>query len=213
MRAGLSAAWLLSASARLSATVFRRQPRRWSCRNCRQGGGRRGYFRSNRRKCRARCSGWRCGRRHRRRSPSRFPTFDGGPLLSTNQAYERRSMKNLLRTTTVAIALSFSISVAQTQSTPGGGNRAGPATPAQVPSDPIAPGGHWDVAEGPCRALLDETDDDRAAIGMFYYGYLAAKLNLNVIDTSRIEGDLRHVFETCRDHRAMTIVAAFETLR
>ena len=48
---------------------------------------------------------------------------------------------------------------------------------------------------------------------MFYYGYLAAKLNLNVIDTSRIEGDLRHVFQTCRDHRAMTIVAAFETLR
>ncbi len=93
------------------------------------------------------------------------------------------------------------------------GRPATPAPTAAVPSDPIAPGGHWDVAEGPCRALLDETDDDRAAIGMFYYGYLAAKLNLNVIDTSRIEGDLRHVFETCRDHRAMTIVAAFETLR
>jgi hypothetical protein len=125
-------------------------------------------------------------------------------------------MKNLLWTTTVAIALSFSISAAQSQSTQGGGDSTRPATPAPtaaVPSDPIAPGGHWDVAEGPCRALLDETDDDRAAIGMFYYGYLAAKLNLNVIDTSRIEGDLRHVFETCRDHRAMTIVAAFETLR
>jgi hypothetical protein len=48
---------------------------------------------------------------------------------------------------------------------------------------------------------------------MFYYGYLAAKLNLNIIDTSRIEGDLRHVFETCRDHPEMTIVAAFRTLR
>jgi hypothetical protein len=125
-------------------------------------------------------------------------------------------MKNLLRATTVAIALSFSISAAQTQPTPEGDNSARHATPARtaaVPSDPIAPGGHWNVAEERCLALLDETDDDRAAIGMFYYGYLAAKLNLNVIDTSRIEGDLRHVFETCRDHRAMTIVAAFETLR
>ena len=52
-----------------------------------------------------------------------------------------------------------------------------------------------------------------AAIGMFYYGYLAAKLNFIVIDTSRIEGDLRHVFETCRDHPDMTIVDAFRTLR
>jgi hypothetical protein len=34
-------------------------------------------------------------------------------------------------------------------------------------------------------------------------------LNLNVINTSRIEGDLRHVFETCHNHPDMTIVAAF----
>ena len=86
-----------------------------------------------------------------------------------------------------------------------------PRKPNPLPT--IAPGGRWNVAEGRCRALLGEADDDRAAIGMFYYGYLAAKLNLNVIDTSRIEDDLRHVFETCRDHRAMTIVTAFETLR
>jgi hypothetical protein len=79
--------------------------------------------------------------------------------------------------------------------------------------DPIAPAGHWDVAQAGCRAILRESDDDRAAIGMFYYGYLAAKLNLGVIDTSRIEGDLRHVLETCRDHPDMTIVAAFRTLR
>ena len=84
---------------------------------------------------------------------------------------------------------------------------------ASPPSDPIAPAGHWNVSQAGCRAILSESDDDRAAIGMFYYGYLAAKLNLNVIDTPRIEGDLRHVFETCRVHPDMTIVAAFRTLR
>jgi hypothetical protein len=61
--------------------------------------------------------------------------------------------------------------------------------------------------------MLSEPEDDRAAIGMFYYGYLAAKLNFAIIDTSRIEDNLRHVFDTCRDHPDMTIVAAFETLR
>ena len=118
----------------------------------------------------------------------------------------------LLPTTACAMALSLSVSAAQTQSTPGAGNTP-TQPPAAAPSDPIAPSGHWNVADARCRALLGESDDDRAAIGMFYYGYLAAKLNLNFVDTSRIENDLRNVFETCRDHPEMTIVAAFKTLR
>jgi hypothetical protein len=60
--------------------------------------------------------------------------------------------------------------------------------------------------------MLNEPDDDRAVIGMFYYGYLAAKLDSNLIDTSRIEGDLRRVLETCRNHPDITIVAAFRTV-
>jgi hypothetical protein len=115
----------------------------------------------------------------------------------------------LFPTTACVMALSVSLGAAQTQSTGGGDN--GP--PAAGPSDPIAPGGHWNVADARCRALLGESDDDRAAIGMFYYGYLSAKLNFNMIDTSRIENDLRHVFETCHQRPDMTIVAAFRTLR
>ena len=117
-------------------------------------------------------------------------------------------------TTACALALSISVSAAQTPFPSGGGGAATTPPPASAPAnDPIAPAGHWDVAQAGCRAILRESDDDRAAIGMFYYGYLAAKLNLDVIDTSRIEGDLRHVLETCRDHPDMTIVAAFKTLR
>jgi hypothetical protein len=119
----------------------------------------------------------------------------------------------LIWTTTCAMALGISLSAAQTPSASGDSNAATPPPAASTSSDPIAPAGHWNVAQAGCRAILSEPDDDRAAIGMFYYGYLAAKLNLNTIDTSRIEGDLRHVFETCRDHPEMTIVAAFRTLR
>ena len=118
----------------------------------------------------------------------------------------------LIWMTTCAMALSICTGVAQTPPTPGSNT---PATPpaAAPPSDPIAPAGHWNVAQAQCRAVLGESDDDRAAIGMFYYGYLSAKLNFTVIDTSRIEGDLRHVFETCHEHPDMTIVDAFRTLR
>jgi hypothetical protein len=119
----------------------------------------------------------------------------------------------LIWMTTCAMALSISVSAAQTPSTPGGGGTPTAPLAAAPTSDPIAPAGHWNVAHAQCRAILGESDDDRAAIGMFYYGYLAAKLNFTVIDTSRIEGDLRHVFETCRDHPDMTIVDAFRTLR
>jgi hypothetical protein len=118
----------------------------------------------------------------------------------------------LFPTTLCAIALSLSLNAAQAQSTPGS-DSAAPTRPPTAPSDPIAPSGHWNVADARCLALLGESDDDRAAIGMFYYGYLSAKLNFNVIDTSRIENDLRHVFETCHQHPDMTIVAAFRTLR
>jgi hypothetical protein len=124
--------------------------------------------------------------------------------------FMKGAQMRLIWTTTCAMALSISFSAAQTPSAPGGSNAA---TTPPAASDPIAPAGHWNVAEAGCRAILSESDDDRAVIGMFYYGYLAAKLNLNVIDTSRIEGDLHHVFETCRDHPDMTIVAAFRTLR
>jgi hypothetical protein len=119
----------------------------------------------------------------------------------------------LIRTTACALALTISVSAAQTPSGTGGSSTATMPPPASAPSDPIAPTGRWNVAQAGCRAILRESDDDRAIIGMFYYGYLAAKLNLNVINTSRIEGDLRHVFETCGDHPNMTIVAAFKTLR
>jgi hypothetical protein len=127
--------------------------------------------------------------------------------------FMKGAQMRLIRTTTCAMALSISVSAAQTPSASGAGDGATSPPAASTSPDPIAPAGHWNVAQAQCRTLLNEPDDDRAVIGMFYYGYLAAKLDSNLIDTSRIEGDLRRVFETCRNHPDITIVAAFRTLR
>src|SRR3954452_24232949 len=67
----------------------------------------------------------------------------------------------LIWTTTCAMALSISLSAAQTPSA--SGNNAAPTPPtASTSSDPIAPAGYWNVAQAGCRAILSESDDDRA---------------------------------------------------
>ena len=144
--------------------------------------------------------------------PVEAPSAPQATATESLTAMKGTRMK-LIRMTTFAIALSTSVGVAQTPPPTGPGSTPTPPAAEAPPSDPVAPAGHWNVAQARCRALLGESDDDRAAIGMFYYGYLAAKLNFTVIDTSRIEGDLRHVFETCRDHPDLTIVDSFRTLR
>ena len=44
---------------------------------------------------------------------------------------------------------------------------------------------------------------------MFYYGYLAAKANIRVIDVSKIEGNVRKVMDQCAATPAMTVPHAF----
>lgn len=138
------------------------------------------------------------------------------PLAIATDCYSnimKGALMKLIWTMGCIMALNISVCVAQTPS-PAGGSSPTTASPAESSvSDAIAPTGRWNVAQAKCRAILSESDDDRAAIGMFYYGYLAARLNLSIIDTSRIENDLRHVFETCRERPDMTVVAAFRTLR
>jgi hypothetical protein len=78
--------------------------------------------------------------------------------------------------------------------------------------DTIARTGRWNVANARCSAILAASEDDRAAVGMFYYGYAAARLNFTEIDVARIEPNLRQVFDTCAANPNMTIAAAFRTL-
>ena len=74
----------------------------------------------------------------------------------------------------------------------------------------VAPG-RWDVTRVRCSDVLGASDDDRAASMMFYYGYLAAKANIHVIDVTKIEGNVRKVMDQCAATPGMTVPTAFRT--
>jgi hypothetical protein len=91
------------------------------------------------------------------------------------------------------------------------------APPPEAPTPPaprvtseaqIAPG-RWDVDRVRCSDLLGADDDDRAAAVMFYYGYLAAKAGIRVIDVSQIDGNVRKVMDQCAAARNITVPQAF----
>jgi hypothetical protein len=85
---------------------------------------------------------------------------------------------------------------------------AAPTAPP-APSDAQVAPKRWDVERVRCSDLLGAADDDRAAAGMFYYGYLAAKAGIRVIDTSQIEGNLKKVMDRCEAAPNITVPQAF----
>jgi hypothetical protein len=60
-----------------------------------------------------------------------------------------------------------------------------------------------------CSDLLGADDDDRAAAAMFYYGYLAAKAGIRVVDVSQIDGNVRKVMDRCAAAPNETVPQAF----
>jgi HdeA/HdeB family len=85
---------------------------------------------------------------------------------------------------------------------------ASPPTPRITSEAQIAPG-RWDVDRVRCSDLLGADDDDRAAAVMFYYGYLAAKAGIRVIDVSQIDGNIRKVMDRCAAAANITVPQAF----
>ena len=82
------------------------------------------------------------------------------------------------------------------------------APPRETSEAQIAPG-RWDVERVRCSDLLGAADDDRAAAAMFYYGYLAAKAGIHVIDVSQIDGNVKKVMDRCAAAPNMTVPQAF----
>ena len=82
------------------------------------------------------------------------------------------------------------------------------APPRETSEAQIAPG-RWDVERVRCSDLLGAADDDRAAAAMFYYGYLAAKAGIHVIDVSQIDGNVRKVMDRCAAAPDITVPQAF----
>jgi hypothetical protein len=85
---------------------------------------------------------------------------------------------------------------------------ASPPQPRETSEAQIAPG-RWDVERVRCSDLLGAADDDRAAAALFYYGYLAAKAGIHVIDVSQIDGNVRKVMDRCAAAPNITVPQAF----
>ena len=62
-----------------------------------------------------------------------------------------------------------------------------------------------------CFQLLGADDDDRAAATMFYYGYLAAKKGINIIDVSKIDANIHRVMDQCARTPNLTVPQAYRT--
>jgi HdeA/HdeB family len=82
------------------------------------------------------------------------------------------------------------------------------AAPASPSDAQVAPG-KWDVARVRCADILNADADDRATVAMFYYGYLAAKYGLKVIDVTKISDNLQKVMQQCEAKPKMTVPEAF----
>ena len=80
--------------------------------------------------------------------------------------------------------------------------------PRETSEAQVSPG-RWDVERVRCSDLLGAADDDRAAAAMFYYGYLAAKAGIRVIDVSQIDGNVRKVMDRCAAAPNLTVPQAF----
>ena len=77
------------------------------------------------------------------------------------------------------------------------------------PSDAQVAPGKWDVTRVRCSDILNAAEDDRATVAMFYYGYLAAKYGLKVIDVAKISDNLHKVMQQCEAKPKMTVPEAF----
>jgi HdeA/HdeB family protein len=115
----------------------------------------------------------------------------------------------------VLLALGFAACAPQAQ--PPAPTTAAPlpaAAPAPPPSEAQIAPGRWEVERVRCSDLLGADDDDRAAAAMFYYGYLAAKAGIHVIDVGKIDENVGKVMKQCAATPNIMVPQAFrEALR
>ena len=99
----------------------------------------------------------------------------------------------------------------QTQTSAAPPAAAAPVAPNPPPSPSeaqIAPG-RWDVDRVRCSDLFGAAAADRAAAAMFYYGYLAAKAGIHVIDVGKIDENVGKVMKQCQVAPNITVTQAF----
>ena len=72
-----------------------------------------------------------------------------------------------------------------------------------------ADGAVSDVTELTCSELALATEENRAFALMFYYGYLAGRSNVTVIDNSLVADHLLRVRDYCISNAESTVIDAF----
>ena len=122
----------------------------------------------------------------------------------------------------LAIAAVVTFCLAVSQPAIAQGQSTAPPAPSQRNATPPRPARSdaqvaphkWNVERVRCSDLLAAADDDRASAVMFYYGYLAAKANIHIIDVSKIADNVGKVMKQCSSTPATTVPQAFrEALR
>ena len=95
----------------------------------------------------------------------------------------------------------------QTAAAPAPGAVSPPPSPSAPSNAQIAPG-VWQVERVRCSDLLGAAAD-RAAATMFYYGYLAAKAGIHVINVGEIDQNVGKVMKQCAVTPSITVPQAF----
>jgi HdeA/HdeB family len=136
-------------------------------------------------------------------------------VLRSLRVGEIREEPIMSKTLAAAAFAILCVAVIPGQAAPQAAPAADPAAPpsAATAASPVADAqvapGKWDVERVRCSDLLDASDDDRESAAMFYYGYLAAKADIHVIDVSKISDNLGKVMEQCSATPGVTVPQAF----
>ena len=86
---------------------------------------------------------------------------------------------------------------------------APPARQAAATAEPPRPSRLWNVERETCAELLAASDEDRTAVATFYYGHVAARANIRVIDAAQVEARVRRAMDECAASPASPIAQAF----
>lgn len=117
----------------------------------------------------------------------------------------------MMKMTHVATALACCLAACVPPAPPQAPPAAPPAaaSPTPAPSEAAVAPGIWNVDRVRCSDLLAASDEDRAAAAMFYYGYLAARAGIHIVDVSQIDAKIHRVMETCGAAPNITVPQAF----